>query len=622
MMNERALKYMHRKIFFLLAISVVAFSATSVYAKHGGFDIDGYSIEQGRITAWNVEAQDVTATTAIITWKTLQAAPTWIRYGETMRFGSEYKDDTLKKDHRVILENLKPGTTYLYTVLIQDSKGVHRYHRSMESQLINYFSSPTFTTLTLEQEAEQLQKQLEQSGSTIMFRFYGSKVGIALSYDPLYQDTEQFDFSAPRIPSLNLRGNASRATLSFTTANAMREAYIEYGLDSTYGFWKQVDCTERCTNHSVVLDGLAPGEKVYLRMKMRGQHNDAKTSYWYPQIEGVQMSFVVPFSDQTASIVHSSQDYTAPKITSIGVKKIPGEGRHVTPTYSTSFMPSYYDIPKRVEMTIATDEPSQISVELLHVQTGVYGIGTIAKEEALSSSGFNTVTTLAFEPLLEAHRDYIYAVTARDAAGNEHTTRFFRINARGDIRQEVGTLTVPSTIESIATPLPQTQPLSMVSSPTLQSTPSSFPSQQSTPFVTAPKSATASLIAKKLAGRILLEVQKNGEAWYVHPQTARRHYLGRPHDALRVMREQGVGISNKDLERIARAGESRPGDTSFAKKHAGRIFLQVQENGEAWYINPLDLKRYYLGRPSDALAVMRTLGLGISNSDIENISVL
>jgi hypothetical protein len=47
--------------------------------------------------------------------------------------------------------------------------------------------------------------------------------------------------------------------------------------------------------------------------------------------------------------------------------------------------------------------------------------------------------------------------------------------------------------------------------------------------------------------------------------------------------------------------------------------LQVEKNGEAWYINPNDLKRYFLGRPTDAFNIMRTLGLGISNANFDNL---
>ncbi len=39
---------------------------------------------------------------------------------------------------------------------------------------------------------------------------------------------------------------------------------------------------------------------------------------------------------------------------------------------------------------------------------------------------------------------------------------------------------------------------------------------------------------------------------------------------------------------------------SFSQQHQGKIFIQVEEKGEAWYINPEDNKRYFLGRPTDA----------------------
>lgn len=52
-----------------------------------------------------------------------------------------------------------------------------------------------------------------------------------------------------------------------------------------------------------------------------------------------------------------------------------------------------------------------------------------------------------------------------------------------------------------------------------------------------------------------------------------------------------------------------------ASPFAGKILLAVEGHGEAWYINPLDDKKYYLGRPADAFQVMKGLAIGISNAD-------
>ena len=176
-------------------------------------------------------------------------------------------------------------------------------------------------------------------------------------------------------------------------------------------------------------------------------------------------------------------------------------------------------------------------------------------------------------------------------------------------------------------------------------------------------------LGQKLAGKILLQVEQNGEAWYVNPLDAKKYYLGQPNDAFNIMRELGVGITNNNLNKIPigiianldqdndkdglgnrledalltdknNADSDNDGhsdydeiinnynptgtgkiliDENFVKKNTGKIFLQIEQNGEAWYVNPNDLKRYYLSRPDTAFALMRQFGLGISNIDINKI---
>lgn len=119
-------------------------------------------------------------------------------------------------------------------------------------------------------------------------------------------------------------------------------------------------------------------------------------------------------------------------------------------------------------------------------------------------------------------------------------------------------------------------------------------------------------LSDRLSGRILLQVEEKGEAWYVNPINEAKYYLGRPADAFAIMRKLGLGISNKDY--IAFNGYA-------PSRLAGRILLKVEDHGEAYYVNPLDLKMHYLGRPSDAFAIMRGLGLGISNANLRQIGI-
>lgn len=118
---------------------------------------------------------------------------------------------------------------------------------------------------------------------------------------------------------------------------------------------------------------------------------------------------------------------------------------------------------------------------------------------------------------------------------------------------------------------------------------------------------------KQLAGKILLQVESMGQAWYVNPNDGLRHYLGRPADAFQVMRELGLGITEADFNSFK---------DQVPRRLAGRILLRVQANGEAYYVHPSLLTLHYLGRPDDALRIMRELGLGITNSDLIKIPVV
>lgn len=190
-------------------------------------------------------------------------------------------------------------------------------------------------------------------------------------------------------------------------------------------------------------------------------------------------------------------------------------------------------------------------------------------------------------------------------------------------------------------------------------------------FYAAPASAAS--LAERLGGYILLQVEQHGEAWYVDPVSLSRSYMKDGAAAYEALREFGLGISNADLKNIpvgvevrfadidsdgdgladkleeglktdpASADSDNDGtpdgqeiltnntdplgsgrlvyDQSLVARLKGRILLQVQSRGEAWYLNPKDGKRYYMKDGDAAYQIMRFLSLGITDNDLSSVPI-
>ena len=82
---------------------------------------------------------------------------------------------------------------------------------------------------------------------------------------------------------------------------------------------------------------------------------------------------------------------------------------------------------------------------------------------------------------------------------------------------------------------------------------------------------------------------------------AERKSLSSPREAFDIMQKLGLGISKADLDRFLA--------TKFPERLAGVILISVEEDGRAYYIHPDTLEAIYLGRPHEALDILRELGL-------------
>lgn len=136
-------------------------------------------------------------------------------------------------------------------------------------------------------------------------------------------------------------------------------------------------------------------------------------------------------------------------------------------------------------------------------------------------------------------------------------------------------------------------------------------------FVTL--SASAANLPQNLLGKLLLSAESHGEIYYINPIGSSWYSLGRPKEAFDLARSLGIGITNQNLAKIPESSTNCDKASSFVLKQKGKIFLQVESRGEAWYINPTTCARHYLGNASLMFEAMRNLSLGISNDGLNTI---
>lgn len=142
---------------------------------------------------------------------------------------------------------------------------------------------------------------------------------------------------------------------------------------------------------------------------------------------------------------------------------------------------------------------------------------------------------------------------------------------------------------------------------------------------------STSQLNNKYKGYVMLKAEDQGQLYYISPVSKKAYYIVIPKHTMQIIKGTGIGITNKDLEKIPVGGSCPPNiprcdkperhDQNYANKYKGYIFLQVEENGEAWYVYPKDGKRYYLGTPEEAYNIFADMAIGITNKDFDSLEL-
>jgi hypothetical protein len=117
-------------------------------------------------------------------------------------------------------------------------------------------------------------------------------------------------------------------------------------------------------------------------------------------------------------------------------------------------------------------------------------------------------------------------------------------------------------------------------------------------------------LATQLSGRILLQVEEEGQAWYVDPASGQRVFLGDPGEAFDRMSSLAVGITEQNFDVIQDA---------VPAGLAGNFVIRAEGDGQLYYANPTTRNLEFVGGPENALSLMQETGLGITNQNLNAI---
>lgn len=349
---------------------------------------------------------------------------------------------------------------------------------------------------------------------------------------------------------------------------------------------------------------------------------------------------------------------------------------------TTVMVAGLFDLPN-LEIT-DFDVPANIveGEEVTITVSGVYiGSESLISDQGLSTfttafEDFDIVSTSAPQPAVHAPltsgSSFMYSLLGTFTASGPKTLTF-TVDTNNNLYESnegdnMLTVTVGVNAKAPEEPVEPTEP----EKPTEPEEPTIAPNEW-TASEKALVTEVDSVLTARLLGQILLQTEEHGEAWYVLPDDSMKYYMKDGAVAYEMLRAFGLGITDADLVKIPVGIEDRfedtdtdgdglpdkleeglktdpeAGDTdgdgisdgvevltnntnplgsgnltydqAVVNRLSGRILLQVESRGEAWYVNPDDGKRYYMKDGNAAYQIMRFLSLGITNTDLRKIGV-
>jgi len=364
-----------------------------------------------------ISANNITSSSATISWTTDTASTSQVQYGITTAYGSSTTlNSSLVTSHSQTLSNLNPSTTYHYRVLSSDAAGnlatsgdqtfttsaapdttppaissIATSNISTSSVTItwttnelsdtqvqygtttSYGSTTTLNTTLTTSHSQSLTGLL--ASTTYHFRVLSKDAAgnLATSGDRTFTTATPPDTTPPVLSGIVASNITTTSAVITWSTNEVSDSQVQYGITTSYGSSSTLDTT-LVTSHTRTLSNLSPSTTYNYRVISKDAAGNTATSA------------------NSTFTTSSTPDTTPPVISGITAGTL-------TSTSAT--------------ITWTTDEASTSQVE--YGPTTAYGSLTSLDTTLLTSHG-TTLTNLS------PATTYNYRVISKDAAGNTATS--------------------------------------------------------------------------------------------------------------------------------------------------------------------------------------------------------
>jgi D-alanyl-D-alanine carboxypeptidase len=130
--------------------------------------------------------------------------------------------------------------------------------------------------------------------------------------------------------------------------------------------------------------------------------------------------------------------------------------------------------------------------------------------------------------------------------------------------------------------------------------------------------ASAQSPQKSYLGKILIQTESYGRAWYVYPKDGRRYYLKDANFAFETVSRLAHGIRHDDLVKIP-ISYGEKGEKKMIERFSGYFLIDVDHRGELFYIDPNSRVRISVSNNLMLLTIMQKLGIPVYNVALRKI---